>query len=518
MPAKLKTKETILMRVVTPNEMNKTDKLMAEKYSMPTLLLMENAGLAIATYLSKSYGKNTRMLFIAGSGNNGGDGWAAARMLHTKGYNVKAVSLATENRMRELVLANYNLARVLGVPHALEPNAAELLLEMQKADVIIDAILGTGITGVVNDATKFVINAVNASGKDVISVDVPSGINALTGEIMGAAVNADAVIVLGTLKQGLLFAPAKHCYKKLIIDEISIPEHIYDETSEPKFNYTREEIGSMLRFRSPDSHKGTYGKLGIIAGSTGMTGAACLSAESAVRAGAGIIQLAVPQSLNPIFEVKLTEQMTVPVPDNEQGALIVSKELYDFVDGKSALLIGPGLSLNSEGGEFIPQILNIYNSAVVIDADGINSINKNPDALKRGNCIITPHIGEMARLTGKTPKEVADNQTECALQFAREYNVTVVLKNYITVIASPDGRIAFNTTGNSGMATGGSGDVLSGIIASLCSQGYDNFTAAVIGTYVNGLAADIAAERTGEISLTPSDTVDALAEAFKRLS
>ena len=273
----------------------------------------------------------------------------------------------------------------------------------------------------------------------------------------------------------------------------------------------------MLYPRNSDSHKGSYGKLGIIAGSAGMTGAACMAAESALRSGAGIIRLAVPQRLNNIFEIKLTEQMTVPMPDNNFGALISSKELIDFADGHSALLIGPGLGSCSHGSTFIPEILNVYGNSVVIDADGINSIASNPDILKNGNCIITPHIGEMARLTGKTPQEISNSQVYYAREFAEKYNVTVVLKNYITVIASPDGKTVFNTTGNCGMATGGSGDVLAGIIASLCAQGYGRFEAAVIGAYVNGLAADIAVKRTGVVSLTPTDTSNALCEAFTLL-
>ncbi len=502
------------MRIVTPNEMNKTDKLMAEKYSMPTLLLMENAGSAVATYLSQSYKKNIRLLFICGSGNNGGDGWVAARLMHARGYSVKVISLAPESRMRELVAANFNVAKALGVEYSTEPDDKTLLYEISRCDVIVDAILGTGVNGTVNEYTQFVINAINSSAKDIVSVDVPSGVNALTGEISGAAVRADCLVVLGALKQGLLFAPAKHCYKKLVLDTISIPDHIFDETAEFKAVYNNKEIASMLGCRNSDSHKGTYGKLGIIAGSVGMTGAACLCADAAVRSGAGIIKLAVPKSLNAIFEVKLTEQMTCPMPENENGALADSKELVEFADQSTALVMGPGLSRASEGALFIPKILSVYTGPAVIDADGINSIVSNPDALKRGNCIITPHIGEMSRLVGKTSDEVIRDQAGYAKKFAEAYNVTVVLKNYITVIASPDGRLAFNTTGNCGMATGGSGDVLSGIIGSFAAQGYDNFTAAVMGTYINGLAADIASEKTGLISLIPTDTVNSIGSAL----
>lgn len=502
------------MRVVTPDEMNKTDALMAEKYMIPTALLMENAGAAVATYLSESYGKENKLLFVTGSGNNGGDGWVAARLLFAKGYKVGVVSLCSENRMSQLTHDNYKIAERFGIDCFLDANAELLKKELPHYDVIVDAILGTGISGTVSPFVTEIINVINASSKPVVSIDVPSGVNAKNGEICGTAIKADMLIVLGAIKQGLLFCPAKYCYKKMLVDTISIPENIYNETASYKAVYKGNEIASMLLPRTPTAHKGSFGKLGIIAGSAGMTGAACMAASSALRSGAGIIKLAVPQRLNDIFEVKLTEPMTVPMPDNNFGALISSKELIDFCDEHSALLIGPGLGSHSHGSTFIPEILNIFDKSVVIDADGINCIVQNPDILKKGNCIITPHIGEMARLTGSSPQETAADQVEYARSFAEKYNVTVVLKNYITVIASPNGSVAFNVTGNCGMATGGSGDVLAGIIASLCAQGYDRFEAAVIGTYINGTAADIAAKRTGTVSLTPTDTLQAIAEAF----
>ncbi len=505
------------MRVVTPKEMNAADEIMSRKYMMPTSLLMENAGAAVATYLSENYSKSNKILFVTGSGNNGGDGWAAARILFAKGYNVSVFSLCSESRMKELTLTNFKIAEQFGIDYSLDVTAEELEQNIIRYSIVVDAILGTGITGTVNDNTRKIIEVINASGKNVISIDVPSGINAESGAVCGTAIKADTLIVLGTVKQGLLFCPAKYCYGKMIVDSISIPESVYNEASDYKAVYNNKEIASMLYPRNSASHKGSYGKLGIIAGSAGMTGAACMAAESALRSGAGIIRLAVPQRLNNIFEVKLTEQMTVPMPDNNFGSLISSKELIDFADGHSALLIGPGLGSCSHGSTFIPEILNVYGNSVVIDADGINSIASNPDILKNGNCIITPHIGEMARLTGKTPQEISNAQVYYAREFAEKYNVTVVLKNYITVIASPDGKTVFNTTGNCGMATGGSGDVLAGIIASLCAQGYGRFEAAVIGAYVNGLAADIAVKRTGVVSLTPTDTSNALCEAFTLL-
>lgn len=505
------------MYVVTPLEMNTIDKLMAEKYSMPTLLLMENAGAAVATYITQSFDSASRILVLAGSGNNGGDGWVAARHLFAMGYDVKVLSLCGEDRMRDLVLSNYKLAAQLGVDHLLECTQEDVCRNALWADVIVDAILGTGVTGNVNEAVSGIIDTVNLSRKKVVSVDVPSGINALDGTVCGIAIMADHLVVLGTYKQGLLYSPAREHYKSASVESISIPNSVFAANSQQKQVLSPKEISAMLKPRPMASHKGSFGKLGIIAGSVGMTGAACLCATAAQKSGAGIIQLAVPQSLNPIFEVKLTEQMTCPMPENQKGALCHSRELMDFCDGKTALVIGPGLSLNADGTEFIPQIIRTFGGNIVVDADGLNLIRNNPEVLAQGNCVITPHPGEMSRLTGYTVRHITENQRDVALEFAQRYNVTVVLKDHVTVIASPDGRCVFNTTGNCGMATGGSGDVLSGIIGSLLAQGYSTFDAAVIGAFVNGYAADIAAEAVGVVSLAPTDTANALADAFVRL-
>lgn len=505
------------MYVVTPDEMNTVDRQMSEKYGISTLLLMENAGNTVATYVHQKYGTDKKIAVIAGSGNNGGDGWCAARHLYAKGYDIEVLSLCSQDKMRELVLKNYEMAKNIGVRYILNASLNDIACKISKCDIIIDSILGTGITGQVKDSVADVINIINESKKYVISVDVPSGINATNGNICDTAVKADTLVVLGTLKQGLLFYPARDCFKNVTIEKISIPDNIFKTVSNKKI-YSENEISKLMLPREQFSHKGTFGKLGIIAGSIGMTGAACLCAQAALKSGAGIIQLAVPESLNSVFEIKLTEQMTCPMPENEYGALARSKELIDFCDGKSALVIGPGLSQKSDGQLFIPDILRTFNGTVVIDADGINLMAKNPDAFSLGKCIITPHIGEMSRLTGLSVDEISKNQAETALNFAKKYNVVVVLKNYITVIASPDGEIVFNTTGNSGMATGGSGDVLSGIIASLACQGYSAFNAAVIGTFINGFAADIACECISQASLTPSDTVNSLKTALKKLN
>ena len=503
------------MYIVTPEEMNGVDKSMSVEYGVPTLLLMENAANAVATYISNNYNAK-RIVFITGSGNNGGDGWAAARILFARGIDVCVVSACGEDRMSELTHSNYLMAKALNVPFILDADENCLIAQIAKSDLAVDALLGTGLKGKVSGKAESFINVLNDSRINVLSVDIPSGINALDGSICGVAVKADATVVLGTYKKGQLLLPAREYCGKMHVDTISIPSNVF-ATKSNKMVLTCNDVAKMLKTRADSSHKGTFGKLGIIAGSVGMTGAASLCAMSAQKSGVGIVQLAVPESTNSVFEVKLTEQMSVPMPENQFGALAYSKQLIEFCCGKSALVIGPGLSRASAGSDFIPEILNSFDGLCVIDADGLNCICRTPEALSNGKCIITPHIGEMSRLTGLSVEEISRDMESVALDFAKKYNVTVVLKNYVTVIASPDGRVVYNITGNSGMAKGGSGDVLSGIIGSLCAQGYDAFESAVIGAFINGFAADIASENISKVSLMPSDTVNCISNAFLRI-
>ena len=505
------------MYIVTPQEMNQVDNSMSTEFGVPTLLLMENAANAVATYITDNYNDAKRIVFVTGSGNNGGDGWAAARILFARGKNVIIISTCNEDKMSELTHTNYLMAKSLGIPYILDAHENDLITALYKSDVAVDALLGTGIHGEVTGKAAQFIQILNECRLPIVSVDVPSGIDALNGSLCGIAVKAYATVVLGTYKIGQLLLPAREYCGKMHVDTISIPGNVFERFSNSRQMLTNSDIAKLLKQRAESSHKGTFGKLGIIAGSVGMTGAACLCAMSAQRSGTGIVQLAVPESTNSIFEVKLTEQMSQPMPKNQYGALICSNELIEFSNGKSALVIGPGLSRASAGRDFIPEILKNFSGITVIDADGLNCICRTPEVLSWGNCIITPHIGEMSRLTGLSVEEISNNMESVALDFAKKYNVCVVLKNYVTVIASPDGRIVYNVTGNSGMAKGGSGDVLSGIIGSLCAQGYSAFDAAAIGAYINGLSADIAATKMSKVSLMPTDTVDHISDAFLQI-
>ena len=506
------------MRVVTPAEMNVVDKRMAEEFGMDTMLLMENSARAITTYIVEHFAPEDKILFVVGPGNNGGDGWAAARQLICEGYCAKVISLCGEDKMKHCVRKNYELAKVCGVEHWFHGTAKQVEELAAESEVLVDAMFGTGFSGKPEGEVKEIIDKINESGCFVVSVDVPSCINALTGQVEGTAVQSDAVIALGTLKTGMLLYPAADYVGEIVLAPISIPAVAYNQC-ENRHVYGDENIAGMLIPRHANSFKGNYGKLGIIAGSKGFTGAACLAAESALRSGAGLITLAVPESLNPIFEVKLTEQMTAPMPEDGFGHLVSSSELVNFLEQKDAILVGPGLSMKADGERLICDILENYHGKCVADADALNFISEMNDFPSNINCelILTPHIGEAARLLGITTQDVLNDSMECAKKIAQKYHAVVVLKKAVSIISDPKGNIVFNTTGTNGMATGGSGDVLAGIIASLAAQGCPAFSAAIAGAYINGLAGELAAQKLGNIYMTPKDTIQALCDAFQQI-
>ena len=492
---------------------------MRDEYGMDELLLMENAARAVTTYIVDRFEQDSSVLFVVGGGNNGGDGWAAARQLLCEKYAVEVLCICSEKELKPAAEKNYQLAKQFGVAHCFDCTPEQVERLAAKSDIVVDAMFGTGFSGKPTEKVKRIIDVLNESGSFLISVDVPSCINALTGAVEETAVQSDAVIVLGSLKTGLLLYPAADYVGETVIAPISIPTQVYDHC-ENRSVYQAEDISNMLRPRYANSFKGDYGRLGIIAGSTGYTGAACLAAQAALRSGVGLISLAVPQSLNPVFEVKLTEQMTVPMPEDGEGHLIASKALAAFSEGKDALLIGPGMGMKADGAALIAGVLEHFCGRCVIDADGLNFIALHPDLLKNVQCelILTPHIGEAARLLACSTREVLEDSVESAKRIAAKYNAVVVLKNAVSIIADPEGNVVFNTTGSNGMATGGSGDVLAGIIASLAAQGCPAFSAAIAGAYVNGWAGEIAAEKLGEISMLPSDTVHALSEVFQQIA
>ncbi len=393
-----------------------------------------------------------------------------------------------------------------------------------NCELFVDAIFGIGLRGTVDGEIADVIEAINRSSVPIVSVDVPSGLDVDTGSPRGACVRADRTVTIGLPKRGLLLHPGAAFAGQLEVADIGFPEQVVAAQNIEVNCTTADDAANWLPARPTATHKGDYGRVLVVAGSRGMTGAAALASEAALRAGAGLVTLAIPKSLNPILEVKLAEVMTLPLPETETGSLAESAvaSILEFGEKtESVLAIGPGLSQHPGTVSLVQSVVNAnkqFGFRMVIDADGLNALSQKTDKDARlqfgRDTVLTPHPGEMARLMNTTVPELEADRIGNAQQFACEYGVTLVLKGAPTVTGFRDGDVWINSTGNPGMASAGMGDVLTGVIAGLMAQGLTSKKAAVLGVYLHGLAADIAAERMGLHGLIASDVLNAVPQAI----
>jgi NAD(P)H-hydrate epimerase len=388
--------------------------------------------------------------------------------------------------------------------------------------LLVDALLGTGLKAEVRGAFQQIIAAMNASGKAIVAVDIPSGLSADVGTFLGEHVQADLTVTMALPKRGLLLYPAAEHVGRLVVVDIGFPAMVREHAAVRCHVLVAEAITTQLHKRVADTHKGTYGHVLTVAGSPGKTGAGALASLAALRTGAGLVSFAVPSTLNAALETKLTEVMTVPLPESEPGILgmAAAKHLMHWLEGKSALILGPGLGTHPETVRCVHEVLRQVHIPTVLDADGLNAFAADPTLLGdiRAPLVMTPHPGELARLRQSTTAVIQADRLAAAQETARVYNAIVVLKGAHTVIAEPDGTLYINMTGNPGMATAGSGDVLSGMIGALLGQGYAPSMAARIAVYAHGLAGDLVAMALGERSLMAGDLVEALPRAFRRLA
>jgi len=519
-------KEVFFMYVVTPKQMRRIDQRAIEEFGIPGIVLMENAALRVVETIYRLYSlsQRDRVVILAGSGNNGGDGLAVARHLFFDGVRVEIILLARPERIAGDARVNLDIARRVGIPvHCVIGDDDIPLAEqrLSQATLIIDAIFGTGLSKPVEGIFARVIELVNRTEVPVIAVDIPSGINGEDGHVMGVAIRADDTVTFGYPKRGHLLYPGREYTGGLDVVKIGLPSDSAEAIGTEGFTLDREEAAARIKGRSRIGHKGEFGKVAVVAGSAGMTGAAALTAEAALRSGAGLVTLGIPASLNCILENKLTEVMTRPLPDNGTGYLHENclDEILAMVENMDVLAIGPGLGRKKTISEILRNIFGRINISIVLDADGLNGISGNIDLLSQHTkpVVITPHVGEMARLTGLTIAEILDSPVRVSQEFSREHGVIVLLKGATTVVCEPGGRIYFNTTGNSGMATAGSGDVLTGIISGLIAQGYHAYDAAVLGAFLHGHAGNLAAALRGEAGMTAGDILASLPTALKEL-
>uniref|UniRef100_A0A831XG33 Bifunctional NAD(P)H-hydrate repair enzyme n=1 Tax=Geobacter metallireducens TaxID=28232 RepID=A0A831XG33_GEOME len=513
------------MKVVTGETMQRMDRRAIEEFGIAGVHLMENAGRGCAQAICEHFGPAAgRMaLIVAGKGNNGGDGYVIARLLRDEGWEVHTVVLASRDEIAGDALVNLDRLDPATVSFSPPPaGLAPFGRFLERSAVIVDALFGTGLRSEVRGGLAEAIELLNGAGKPVVAVDIPSGIDAGSGRVLGCAVRAELTVTFALAKLGhVLYPGAEHCGALRVVD-IGIPSQVAADAEGVDF-VDRETARLLVRPRDRRAHKGSFGHCLVVAGSIGKTGAAALAANSAVRTGSGLVTLAVPASLNAILEVKTTEAMTLPLPDDGTGRLtdVSAPAVLAALGGKSAVALGPGISWHPDTAKLVRRLVTAVEAPLVMDADGLNALSEDLAVLRHKRCgclVLTPHPGEMARLTGISTAAVEEDRIGAARSFAGRYGVYLILKGARTVIAAPDGRIAVNGSGNPGMASGGMGDVLTGIVASLLGQGYTPFDACRLGVYIHGHAADLVAADKGEIGMSAVDVQERLPWAFKTLT
>ncbi len=510
-----------MLKIVTSEEMQSLDRKTINELGIPGMVLMENAGRAVYERIISRINRDSYVVILAGRGNNGGDGFVVARHLFNKGYKkVRIFLIAKKEDLKGDALTNCLIAEKIDIPVKeifSEKDLPFLSFEIGKGELIVDGLLGTGIKGGARGLTGEVIKIVNTTGKPVIAIDTPSGLDCTTGHVEGPCIKATETVTFCLPKRGMFIFPGGLYVGKLAVADISIPQDFWRKDKNLCTHLiTSGMVRDNLPVRELDAYKGTCGRVLIVAGSPGFTGAAALSGESSLRTGAGLVTVAIPQCLNDIMEVKLTEVMTKPLPETSAGT--ISLKAFDIISAISAdaMAIGPGLSTEKETGEFVRKLISLSELPVVIDADGLNLLSEDISVLEHRNypVILTPHPGEMARLTGLTLQEIKADPVRIASEFAGKWNVYIILKFARSIIATPDGHIYFNPTGNPGMATGGSGDVLTGIVTSFLAQGLSPLHACLCGTFIHGLSGSLACKDIGEESLIAGDLIDYIPDAF----
>ncbi|MEO0009266.1 MAG: NAD(P)H-hydrate dehydratase [candidate division WOR-3 bacterium] len=511
-----------MLPVVTGRQMQQIDRLAMENWGISGLVLMENAGRSVVDYLTAELSDfpHQRFLVICGKGNNGGDGLVITRHLLNRNLPVECAVLGKITELKGDARTNAQILLNAGFP-LVEITAMEQLSCLLSGEkVIIDAIFGTGLASPPTGIYAQAIELINQSGAPVVSVDIPSGVNADTGEVLEPAVRARITITMALPKLGLLLYPGKSCAGKLLIADIGIPRKLLQEAGDT-FLVDADSVRKLLPFRPPDGHKGTFGNCLLVCGSRGFTGAACLTAMAAVRAGAGLVRLAYPESLSPIIESAVLEPVKHPLPETQEKTLSLQalEPLARLTAGADAVAIGPGISTHPETRQLLMELLPRIEKPLVIDADGLNNLAGEVTTLSRLKppVILTPHPGELSRLTGIPVQEINRRRVEIAREFSSLHNLFLVLKGAPTVIAAPDRRVFINPTGNSGLGSGGTGDVLTGLLAGLLAQGASPLNAAISAVFIHGLAADIGDSRLTEYSLAAGDLLSLIPQAMHQL-
>ncbi|MFO8112889.1 MAG: NAD(P)H-hydrate dehydratase [Desulfosalsimonadaceae bacterium] len=515
------------MYLLTADEMRRMDEMTIENFGLPGRVLMENAGRGAARVILENFPDIYAgdVTVVAGRGNNGGDGFVIARYLAQAGVNVTVYLLAERQRVRGDALANLELLSALDVEVVEVPDENTFVrhkTNMGKNRLWVDAILGTGLTDTVKGRFQTVIGYINSHPAPVFAVDIPSGLGSETGTPCGISIKADITATFGFAKTGHILMPGALYTGRLHIIDIGIPPFVVEHIA-PRQHLSRlGEIRASLRVRPAQSHKGDTGHLLVAAGSCGKTGAAVMTAMSAMRCGAGLVTAAIPESINTAVESQACEAMTHTMEDSGSGILTnaVLNELLALLGDKRCLALGPGIGVDPKTKKLVENLVRKSTVPVVLDADGLNCIADNAAKIlknKTADVVLTPHPGEMARLAGLSTEAVQKDRIGCARVFAETHGVYVVLKGARTVIAMPDGRVHVNPTGNPGMASGGMGDVLTGMIAGFITQNYNIRAALRIAVYLHGAAADTLQQNRAGYGYLATDVMSVIPETIQSI-
>lgn len=490
--------------LASADEMQKIDEVTIKEIGIPGPVLMERAAMAVAETIMQRFDREADILVVAESGNNGGDGLAIARMLILKGYSVDVCHIAAIRSESESFTLQKQILSRLGIPVLSD-------IPDRAYDLVVDAIFGVGLTRTVAGVHRQMIERLNAMKTCRLAVDIPSGLNAATGQAEGICVCADITVTFGLCKRGMVLYPGRQFCGEIILKDIGFPNSVIERIAPSVYTYRKEDL-ARIPARAEDSNKGTYGRVAVIAGSADMSGAAYLAAGAAYRMGCGLVKVYTHENNRTVIGCHLPEALLMTYQDEKTAFRCVE----DAVRWGTVILAGPGIGTEDIAGRMIEQLLRICDIPLVIDADGLNVLMGHTELLSSAGCpvIVTPHLKEMSRLTGKTVEAIKEKPDAVCSEFAEKHGVVCVLKDARTWVCDGTDRRFVNTSGNNGMSTAGSGDVLAGMLAGLCGLHMDAAAAARLGVYLHGLAGDYAAKKLGTYSMLAGDILEEISQVL----
>jgi NAD(P)H-hydrate epimerase len=512
------------MRILDADSMRQVDRTAIEDFGIPSLVLMENAAIGLADALADNFPAATTAAIFCGPGNNGGDGLALARHLSVRGYHVEILLFGAGKPLSTDSQAQFNICQSQGLSiREVGPDDEihNAISAASRLDLVVDALFGIGLSRPLEGQFADLVDAINGLAIPILAVDLPSGLNGSSFEIQGPHVQAALTVTFAAPKIAHVFFPAAEVVGDVVVADLGIPPELVERATGDLHLLVGSELRDLIVPRPLATHKGDFGHVVLVAGSVGKAGAAILAARGAVRTGAGLVTVAVPDPIVQTVDGGSLESMTLSLPWSDDGGLLppAAARILESSADKDVMAIGPGLGLDKSTIETVHRLISDSSLPLVLDADGLNAVGTQLELLRSrsADTVLTPHPGELGRLLGKTPSEVQGDRLGIARQAADETQSIVVLKGHRTLIADPVGGLFVNPTGNPSMASGGSGDVLTGIIAALIGQGWSALDAAKLGTYLHGLAGDLISQSELSIGFSASDLVAAIPQAIERL-